>query len=106
MITDLGFLGLGAKHIALDLVSPVVFLSEILGSEKVRLFATCDLLTTAFHASLCLLCLSDVRCVSGAAIAPRQMIFFVIKNRNGSTRPSKTVYFVSTCFFQKFVSML
>ena len=83
MITDLGFSGLGAKHIALDLVSPVVFLSEILGSEKVRLFATCDLLTTAFHASLCLLCLSDVRCVSGAAIAPKQKDWFLlIKNRN------------------------
>ena len=42
MITDLGFLGLGAKHIALDLVSPVVFLSEILGSEK---FACLPLVT-------------------------------------------------------------
>ena len=83
MITDLGFLGLGAKHIALDLVSPVVFLSEILGSEKVCLFATRDVLTIACHASLCFLCLSDVRCTSSAAIAPRQKDgFLLIKNRN------------------------
>ena len=79
----LGPLGLGAKHIALDLVSPVVFLSEILGSEKVCLFATRDVLTIACHASLCFLCLSDVRCTSGAAIAPRQKNgFLLIKNRN------------------------
>ena len=108
---DLGLLGgLGVKNkssVGSGLAnSSFAFLSEILGSEKSSL--VCHL-WRAYHAtSLCLVCLSDVRCTSSAAIAPGQMDmlfgFFWWSNRNWHTKKVYVVFRVF--FFQMFVSLL
>ena len=95
---DLGLLGgLGVKNkssVGSGLAnSSFAFLSEILGSEKSSL--VCHL-WRAYHAtSLCLVCLSDVRCTSSAAIAPGQMDMF-FGDQTGIDLPRKCM-----CFFPR-----
>ena len=105
---DLGLLGgLGVKNkssVGSGLAnSSFAFLSEILGSEKSSL--VCHL-WRAYHAtSLCLVCLSDVRCTSSAAIAPGQMDMF-FGDQTGIDIPRKCMFFFRVFFFQMFVSLL
>ena len=96
---------LGSRiKVALDLVRPILhfaFLSEILGSEKSSL--VCHL-WRAYHAtSLCLVCLSDVRCTSSAAIAPGQMDMF-FGDQTEINIPRKCMLF-SACSFFKCLSL-
>ena len=103
---DLGLLGgLGVKNkssVGSGLAnSSFAFLSEILGSEKSSL--VCHL-WRAYHAtSLCLVCLSDVRCTSSAAIAPGQMDMF-FGDQTGIDIPRKCMFF-SACSFFKCLSL-
>lgn len=108
---DLGLLGgLGSRiKVALDLVWPILHLlscQKFLAQKKVRLFATCDVLTMPLRFAL----FASVMC---AALAVRPsllgkwisfLVFF--GDQTGIDIPRKCMLFFRVFFFQMFFSLL